>query len=43
MNCPECGSNHVVKSGIQTQKHKRKQRYLCKNCGHVFLGEILNE
>jgi transposase-like protein len=43
MNCPECGSNHVVKAGIQVQKNKRKQRYLCKQCGRIILGEVLSE
>jgi transposase-like protein len=42
MRCPECGSNHIVKAGIQVQKNKRKQRYLCKQCGRIILGEVLS-
>jgi len=43
MRCPECGSNHIVKAGIQVQKHRCKQRYLCKECGRIIIGEVLNE
>jgi len=43
MNCPKCGSSDIRKAGIQYRAKGKCQRYLCKNCGHIFLGEMLNE
>ena len=31
-NCPKCGSNKVVKNGIQSGR----RRYKCKECGKKF-------
>jgi putative transposase len=33
MNCKYCDSENVVKNGIKG----KKQRYLCKDCGHKFI------
>lgn len=34
-SCPTCKSNSICKNG----KHKKVQRYLCKNCGKTFTGK----
>ena len=36
IRCPRCDSNRVVKSGYRYGVHGKRQRYLCKGCGHVF-------
>ncbi|MFP2997578.1 helix-turn-helix domain-containing protein [Spongiivirga sp. MCCC 1A20706] len=42
-NCPNCGSDHFVKSGII----KNRQRYRCKSCSYYFtvnkLGKRIDE
>jgi len=38
--CPECGSGETVRAGIHYARVKR-QRYRCKSCGHIFLGEAI--
>ena len=39
MNCPKCGSGHVVKKGFyysQTDGYKASQRYICYGCTKQF-------
>lgn len=36
--CKFCGSEDVVRAGIH-YAGRRRQRWLCKRCGRVFLGE----
>lgn len=36
--CPNCGSNHVVKKGIETTKTMQYQRYSCVDCGTPIRG-----
>jgi transposase-like protein len=36
LHCPHCQSTKVKKNG---KKQSRKQNYLCKNCGHQFIGD----
>lgn len=33
LECPQCGAVRIVKNGFS---HNRKQRYLCRVCGHQF-------
>lgn len=33
MFCHECGSDHVIKKGVEETEEGRKQRYKCKECG----------
>jgi transposase-like protein len=37
--CKECGSSHVVKSGIAVTRKGKKQRWQCRECGLVFCEE----
>jgi transposase-like protein len=40
MKCKFCGSGDVVKAGVHYAGRKR-QRWLCKNCGRIFIaGEV---
>ena len=34
--CTRCGSTNLRKAGEQILSLKIEQRYLCKDCGHVF-------
>ncbi|MDR0629226.1 MAG: IS1 family transposase, partial [Treponema sp.] len=34
--CPHCHSKRIKKNG---KKHKGKQNYRCKDCGHQFIAE----
>jgi transposase-like protein len=34
--CPECGSTHVVKHGIQVTRKGKFQMYQCRECARVF-------
>ena len=39
MNCPKCGSGHVVKKGFyysRTDGYKASQRYICYGCNKQF-------
>ena len=38
--CPECGSEKIIKYGIQNNKKSIKQKYLCKNCSKTFFKTI---
>ena len=33
-DCPDCGSNHIVKNGII---HNKKPKYKCQSCGRQFV------
>jgi len=33
-DCPDCGSNHIVKNGII---HNKKPKYKCLSCGRQFV------
>jgi transposase-like protein len=35
--CPYCGNGEEVKNGFYKYENKEEQRYLCKNCGKLFL------
>jgi insertion element IS1 protein InsB len=39
-NCPECGSNHIVKNGII---HNKKPKYKCQSCGRQFVENPTNK
>ena len=39
MKCKHCGSNRVRKAGID-YAGKKKQRWLCKDCGRFTLGKF---
>ena len=34
--CPDCQSAKLKRNG---KKYNKKQNYLCKNCGHQFIGD----
>ena len=36
ISCNACGSIHTHKHGIRYAKTKKYQKFLCKNCGHIF-------
>lgn len=38
--CPNCGSVHVVKKGIETTKTMQYQRYRCSDCGTPLRGRL---
>lgn len=38
--CTNCGSNHVVKKGIETTIAYKYQRYSCKDCGTPMRGRF---
>lgn len=40
VNCPACGSNHIVKNG---HIHNGKQRFLCGNCYRQFVENPTNK
>jgi len=33
-DCPDCGSNHIVKNG---RIHNKKPKYKCQSCGRQFV------
>ena len=39
-NCPECGSNHIVKNGTI---HNKKPKYKCQICGRQFVESPTNK
>ncbi|WP_445248121.1 IS1 family transposase [Microcoleus sp. OTE_8_concoct_300] len=39
-NCPECGSNHIVKNG---RIHNKKPKYKCQSCGRQFVENPTNK
>lgn len=46
MFCQECGSENVIKKGVEETEEERKQRYKCKDCGtnqYVVLGGVEEE
>lgn len=36
--CPNCGSEHVIKKGVETTKTMQYQRYRCNDCGTPIRG-----
>ena len=36
--CPNCGSDHVTKKGVETTKIRKYQRYQCQSCGAYHRG-----
>jgi len=38
MNCPDCLSENVKKSGFVKVKTGMQQRYECKECGRTWVG-----
>ena len=38
MVCPNCGSTHVIKKGVEHLKTRSYQRYRCKKCGTPIRG-----
>jgi IS1 family transposase/transposase-like protein len=36
LHCPDCQSAKIKKNG---RKSNKKQNFLCKNCGHQFIGD----
>jgi len=36
LHCPDCQSTKIKKNG---RKYNKKQNYLCKKCGHQFIGD----
>lgn len=39
-NCPDCGSNHIVKNG---RIHNKKPKYKCQSCGRQFVENPTNK
>ena len=40
MNCPDCGSENVIKNG---SIHNGKQKYACKRCNRQFVENPTNK
>lgn len=36
VKCPNCSSNNTNKNGFVYSTDGKKQRYLCKSCGHIW-------
>jgi insertion element IS1 protein InsB len=39
-DCPDCGSNHIVKNG---RIHNKKPKYKCQSCGRKFVENPTNK
>jgi transposase-like protein len=39
-DCPDCGSNHIVKNG---RIHNKKPKYKCQSCGRQFVENSTNK
>ena len=39
-DCPDCGSNHIVKNG---RIHNKKPKYKCQSCGRQFVENPTNK
>lgn len=39
IKCNECGKSNTIRYGLTFNKSGPHQRYLCKDCGHVFTEE----
>ncbi len=39
-DCPDCGSNHIVKNG---RIHNKKPKYKCLSCGRQFVENPTNK
>ena len=39
-NCPDCGSNYIVKNG---RIHNKKPKYKCQSCGRQFVDNPTNK
>ena len=37
MNCPECKSTNLKKMGFQIKRHKKVQKWQCKDCGRITI------
>jgi insertion element IS1 protein InsB len=40
LDCPDCGSNHIVKNG---RIHNKKPKYKCQSCGRQFVENSTNK
>lgn len=42
MKCPKkgCNSYNIKKNGFSYARHKKTQKYVCKDCGKFFLKEV---
>jgi len=38
--CPNCGSTHIQKKGIETTATMQYQRYRCADCGTPIRGRV---
>ncbi len=43
MKCDECGSTNTTQHGFYYNRNGKHQRYKCKDCGRVFIGESTEE
>ena len=44
MRCRKCGSIDVIRAGWQYRAKGKAQRYKCKRCKFIWLGEyVINE
>ena len=43
LKCNECGKSNYTKQGFNINKTGKHQRYLCKDCGHVFTEGVSND
>lgn len=41
MICPKCKSVIIIKFGQTVRRDGWYQRYVCKDCRHIFLGDKL--
>ena len=43
MECVECHSTNTTQHGFYYNRNGKYQRYKCKTCGRVFVGESIEE
>ena len=40
LNCPECGSNELVKQGVIWSGRSKVQQWRCKSCGRNTIHPV---
>jgi len=43
MQCNRCKSSNITKAGIHIKITGKYQRLKCKDCGHITIGDKIND
>lgn len=43
IQCPTCSSNDLMKNGFRARAKRMYHRYICKECGDDFIGDIVKK